>query len=59
MIVNVFLWLIVMEWISLRSGICQSYLPGLHPISALPMKPGSHVQTIVLNGSESTTEQMA
>lgn len=35
------------------------FLPGLHPISALPTKPGSHVQTIVLSGSESTTEQTA
>lgn len=28
-------------------------------MSALPTKPGSHVHTIVRNGSESTTEQMA
>lgn len=34
-------------------------LPCLHPISALPTKPGSQVQTIVLNGNESTTEQTA
>lgn len=34
-------------------------IPCLHPISALPMKPGSHVQTNVRSGSESTTEQTA
>lgn len=37
----------------------QVYLPGLHPISALPTKPGSQVQTNVRSGSESTTEQTA
>lgn len=59
MSVNVFLWLFVMKSILLRDEIFRVYLPGLHPMSALPMKPGSHVQTIVLNGSESTTEQTA
>lgn len=34
-------------------------LPCLHPISALPTKPGSQEQTIVRNGNESTTEQTA
>lgn len=40
-------------------NIVYKNLPGLQPISALPTKPGSHVQTIVRNGNESTTEQVA
>lgn len=35
------------------------FIPCLHPISALPTKPGSHVQTNVRSGNESTTEQTA
>lgn len=37
----------------------MSLLPGLHPISAFPTKPGSQVQTIVRSGNESITEQTA
>lgn len=39
--------------------IAGGILPGLHPMSALPTKPGSHVHTIVRSGNESTTEQTA
>lgn len=37
----------------------QNNIPNLQATSASPMNPTSHTQTIVRNGSESITEQVA